>query len=170
MVGYAIFAFAVLQVVEPIMHGAHLPEWVLTSVLVALAVGFPVALVLAWVFDVTAQGVRRTPPIVGSSGVFVSRGRLAALLLGVALVAALPGFGWYVWKQASERGRPVSDKPVADGRVFVAVADFANQTGDPSLDGLSGLLITSLEQSKRLRVMTRGRMWDHLRAMGKGDV
>jgi hypothetical protein len=51
----------------------------------------------------------------------------------------------------------------------VAVADFANETRDPELDGLSGLLITSLEQSRKLRVMTRGRMIDLLRQAGKGD-
>ena len=51
MVGYGIFAFAVLQVTEPIMHGAGLPDWVLKAVLVALALGFPVAVILAWVYD-----------------------------------------------------------------------------------------------------------------------
>ena len=40
MVGYGIFAFAVLQVTEPIMHGSGLPDWVLKAVLVALAAGF----------------------------------------------------------------------------------------------------------------------------------
>jgi len=46
------------------------------------------------------------------------------------------------------------------------VADFANQTGDPELDGLSGLLSASLEQSKRLRVLTRSRMWDYAWEIG----
>jgi len=90
---------------------------------------------------------------------------------GLALVVALSGTGWYLWTQASRRGHAASAWIAgADGRVSVAVTDFVNQTGDPSLDGLSGLLITSLEQSKRLRVMTRGRMWDLLRSFGKGDV
>ncbi|HET7827062.1 MAG TPA: serine/threonine-protein kinase, partial [Anaeromyxobacter sp.] len=57
----------------------------------------------------------------------------------------------------------------ADGRMVVAVADFANETRDPDLDGLSGLLITSLEQSKRLRVLTRGRLIDLAREQGRGD-
>jgi hypothetical protein len=45
--GYAIVAFAVLQVIEPVMHGLRLPEWTFSFVVVALAIGFPVVLVLA---------------------------------------------------------------------------------------------------------------------------
>jgi eukaryotic-like serine/threonine-protein kinase len=55
-------------------------------------------------------------------------------------------------------------------RVRMAVADFANDTAEKDLDSLSGMLITSLEQSRRLSVLTRSRMFEVLREMGKGDV
>jgi serine/threonine protein kinase len=58
---------------------------------------------------------------------------------------------------------------VGDGRLVVAIADFANETRDPDLDGLSGLLITSLEQSKKLRVLTRARMIDLVRESSERD-
>lgn len=58
----------------------------------------------------------------------------------------------------------------AHGRIVVAVADFANETEDRELNGLSGLLITSLEQSKRLVVLTRTKMVDVLRQAGHADV
>jgi tetratricopeptide (TPR) repeat protein len=48
--------------------------------------------------------------------------------------------------------------PAPPRRTVIAVADVANATGDPELDGLSGLLVTSLEQSRRLAVLTRSRM------------
>src|SRR3989442_11059698 len=60
LVGYAIVSFAVLQVIEPIMHGLRLPDWTLSFVVVGLAVGFPVVVVLAWVFDVSAGGIQAT--------------------------------------------------------------------------------------------------------------
>ncbi|MGA8892041.1 MAG: tetratricopeptide repeat protein, partial [Anaeromyxobacteraceae bacterium] len=50
------------------------------------------------------------------------------------------------------------------------VADFENDTGEPELDALSGLLITSLEQSRRLEVLTRSRMVDILRQMGHSSI
>ena len=52
-------------------------------------------------------------------------------------------------------------------RIPVAVADFQNGTSDPELNGLSGMLTTSLEQSKRLTVLTRSRLVDLLRQMGR---
>ncbi|HET9599338.1 MAG TPA: tetratricopeptide repeat protein, partial [Anaeromyxobacteraceae bacterium] len=55
-------------------------------------------------------------------------------------------------------------------RITVAVADVENATGDPQLDGLSTLLITSLEQSRKLQVLTRSRMRDELRKLGREEV
>ncbi len=61
-------------------------------------------------------------------------------------------------------------EPGARQRISVLVADFANESGDPDLDGLSGMLITSLEQSRRLAVLTRARMLDILRQSGHPKV
>ena len=55
-------------------------------------------------------------------------------------------------------------------RIPIAVSDFLNETKEEELDGLSGMLITSLEQSRRLSVLTRSRMFDILKQMGKGEV
>jgi hypothetical protein len=62
LIGYGIAAFAVLQIIEPVMHGLRWPDEVLSYVVVALAVGFPVAVVLAWAFDVNEGHISRTPP------------------------------------------------------------------------------------------------------------
>ena len=59
----------------------------------------------------------------------------------------------------------------AEGALIpIAVVDIENQTGEPELDGLSGMLITSLDQSRRLSVLTRSRMYDLLKQMGRSDV
>ncbi len=55
-------------------------------------------------------------------------------------------------------------------RIPVAVADFINETKEEELNGLSGMLITSLEQSRHLTVLTRSRMFDVLKQLGKNDV
>jgi len=52
----------------------------------------------------------------------------------------------------------------------VLVADVLNQTGEPSLDGLSGMLITSLEQSKRLSVLTRSQVFDIVKQLGRKNL
>ncbi len=86
---------------------------------------------------------------------WVAASIVVGLLVGAA-VAAL-----------AMRQEPLAPR---DGTIVVAVADFANQTGEPNLDGMSGLLITSLEQSQRLRVLTRGRLIELMRETGKPDA
>jgi hypothetical protein len=82
----------------------------------------------------------------------------AVLFLALGLVVA--GLAtWRLW-----------ERQIPGGRITVAVADFVNETGEDELDGLSGLLITSLEQSAALRVLTRSRMVDVLKQLGKGEV
>ncbi len=64
----------------------------------------------------------------------------------------------------------LSRETVEKQRIPIAVIDFKNETGEPELNGLSGMLITALEQSRRLQVLTRSRMFDILRQIGKEDV
>ena len=90
------------------------------------------------------------------------RTRRVAILGGVGLVVGLAVAGLATWR--------VWERQIPGGRPTVAVADFANETGDSELDGISGLLITSLEQGTQLRVLTRGRMFDVLKQLGKDKV
>src|SRR6266566_9113866 len=84
LIGYGIAAFAVLQIVEPLIHGFHWPDEVLSYVVVALAAGFPIVVALAWIFDVKAGRIERTPAIAGGW-----RGkRLAFVLVGIGVLAA----------------------------------------------------------------------------------
>jgi len=89
LVAYGVFAFAVLQVVEPVLHALHLEDWVLSVVVLALALGFPVAVALAWAFDLQAGGVERTAPLPGQGGAGMA---LPVILLGLG--AAVPGVAW----------------------------------------------------------------------------
>jgi tetratricopeptide (TPR) repeat protein len=82
--------------------------------------------------------------------------QVALLVAGVLLLGAAAA-GVATWRERA--ARELAD---ADGRVTIAVADLENGTRDPDLDGLSGLLTTSLDQSRRLRVLTRGRLLELL--------
>src|SRR5215471_13457026 len=102
LVGYGIASFAVLQIIEPIMHGAHWPEIVLSYVVAGLAAGFPIVITLAWVFDVRGGRIERTAPAAAATGL---RGiRLALLLVGIGVLAAAPGLVWYFVIRTGARG------------------------------------------------------------------
>ncbi len=59
-IAYLVIAWVVLQLADVIFPALGLPDWSITLALGLLAMGFPVALVLAWVFDVTPEGIQRT--------------------------------------------------------------------------------------------------------------
>jgi TolB-like protein/Tfp pilus assembly protein PilF len=153
MAAYGIFSFAVLQVIEPVLHAFHLADWFLTATVVALGVGFPVAVILSWVFDVTSEGVKRTPTVKGA--VTLSRARLVTLLAGVALLAALPVAGWYTWK----RGREAAANPPAAGTASIAVLPFAdlspNHDQDYFSDGVAEEILNALSRVEGLKVPGR---------------
>src|SRR5262245_36963629 len=58
---YIIAAGGIIQLASAAFPAWELPSWTLRVVIVSLLVGFPIALMLAWAFDITAQGIRATP-------------------------------------------------------------------------------------------------------------
>src|SRR3989442_760894 len=151
LVGYAIAAFAVLQVIEPVMHGLRLPEWTLSFVVVALAIGFPVVLVLAWVFDVAAGASERTLPL-RPQGL----GRLPlALAVGVvAAIAVVPAVAWHF-----ARASRAPAAPTAPAAPSVAVLPFVNMSAAKNdeyfSDGITEEVINALANVEGLRVVSR---------------
>jgi len=169
VIGYGVVAFAALQIIEPIMHGLHWPDAVLSYLVVALAIGFPVVVGLAWIFDVNAGRVERTGPAPGVSGT-----RLAALLAGVAVVAAAPVLAWYFFlmrpgpraaagsaenealREALEAVPPASDIRALPS---IAVLPLVNMSRDPEqdyfADGLAEELLNLLAKVPGLHVAAR---------------
>jgi serine/threonine-protein kinase len=62
LVIYAATAFTILQVSDPIRSGLSLPEWTGTFIIIVLVVGFPVAAIFSWFFDITPGGIEKTKP------------------------------------------------------------------------------------------------------------
>src|SRR5438105_5490307 len=145
LVGYGIAAFAVLQIVEPITHGMHWPEAVLSYVAVALAAGFPVVVALAWIFDVKAGRIERAP---------AARLRglpLAAVLIAIGLVAAAPGLFYFFVVRSPAR--------TVSAPASIAVLPFVNMSSDKESDyfsdGITEGLINAPANVKGLRVTSR---------------
>src|SRR5260370_16079122 len=93
-VAYCIVAFALRQMVEPIMHGLHLPDATLTYFLLALGLAFPLVLAGSWTLDLLGRGDQSAAGSVAVTGASVVPGRtalrpasLALLLILVAAVA-----------------------------------------------------------------------------------
>jgi TolB-like protein/Flp pilus assembly protein TadD len=163
LIGWGIFSFAVLQVIEPVLHAYRLPEWSLTAAVTVLGAGFPVTVVLAWVFDLSAKGVTRTGPA-GSTeagGRPLSGPRLLALLLALGLLAAAPGFVYlFVWPGTGRRVAPGPGEATAgQGTPSIAVLSFADlsPTRDQEYfsDGIAEEILNALARVKGLKVAGR---------------
>ena len=86
----------------------------------------------------------------------------------IRLLAAVALLGALVVAMVVTVRRPAVTRRT--GPLTVVVADLENATGDPQLDSLSGLLVTSLEQSHALTVLTRASLLDELRDLGQGPT
>ncbi|MGZ6124230.1 MAG: tetratricopeptide repeat protein, partial [Myxococcales bacterium] len=153
LVGYGIAAFAVLQIIEPVMHGLHWPDAVLSYVVVVLAIGFPIVVSLAWIFDVGASGVERAAPAPFPA----LRGpRLAVVLVGLGALAAAPGLVWYFHARGIQK--PPSSAS-GEGNASIAVLPFVNLSSDKEQeyfsDGIAEEILNGLAQVEGLRVIGR---------------
>jgi adenylate cyclase len=126
---YAAVAFVIWQVAEIAVPGLNLPNVVLTAVILLTVIGFPITLVLAWAFDITPEGVRRTGP--QPSGTTPARP---------------PG----ALTDAETKAAPPKS---------VAVLPFANLNPDPETqwfsDGITEDVITQLSKIGDLKVISR---------------
>ena len=149
LVGYGVAAFAVLQIAEPIMHGFHWPDAVLSYIVAGLALGFPVVVSLAWIFDVNAGKVERTVPAPGMRG-----WGLGALLVGIGVLAAAPGVVWYILLR-----KPAPAVAAAGDSPSIAVLPFVNLSSDKEQeyfsDGISEEILNVLARLPGLSVAAR---------------
>jgi TolB-like protein len=168
---YAATAFVLLQAADLLATGLRLPEWAFPFVTVLLILGFPVAVVLGWVLEVTPRGVRRTvvspghgTPTDRDSGVRVPSvlGRGTAIVTAALVLVGIGlGAGWLVRPLSQPAGGAAdngSTEASAEAR-SLAVLPFTDlsQSGDQKwfADGLAEEILNSLARLPELSVVGR---------------
>ncbi len=162
LLAYGAGAAAVLQGAEMICTALALPDLAYRIMVIASLVGFPVVAVLAWVYDLTAQGLRRTSelsPEQGRAPIPVSRylQLIGAFAFSALIVVATAG-------AVSSLRYPASD----DGRVGLAIFPLrtSGPVGDAWSEGTADLLATALQGTPSLRVVDPWSLWRPLRDRG----
>ena len=142
---YIIAAGGIIQLASAAFPAWELPNWALRLVIVALLMGFPIALILAWVYDITAQGVRATPTP-ALPGSHRRRNIIMLVATGVIISAAA---GFFLLPRVSAHK---CDKSIA-------VLPFENLSDEKEnayfADGVQDDILTSLAEIKDLRVISR---------------
>jgi TolB-like protein/Flp pilus assembly protein TadD len=145
-VAYIIAAAGIIQVGSAAFPAWELPNWALRLVIVLLLVGFPIALVLAWAFDVTSQGIRATPDVAVPR---TPRRRNVIMLVATGvIVSAIAGF--FLLPRISSARK--IDKSIA-------VLPFQNLSDDKEnayfADGIQDDVLTNLSKIGDLKVISR---------------
>src|SRR6201993_1537012 len=142
---YIIAAGGVIQVASAAFPAWELPNWALRLVIALLLLGFPIALMLAWAYDITPQGVRATP----SPGVPVSHRRRNIIMLVATGVIISAAAGFFLLPRVSAHKVDKS----------IAVLPFENLSDDKEnayfADGIQDDLLTNLSKIGDLKVISR---------------
>jgi TolB-like protein/lipoprotein NlpI len=168
---YFAVAWLLLQVSDTLGPALHLPEWFVSAVAFLLILGFPIALVFAWAFELTPDGLKRetkADPAAPSAG---STGKSQNLIVVAALVVVLSYF--VIDKFAVDSGRDTGDSSttvqvdseqpaeneLAETDNSIAVLPFVNMSSDEEQeyfsDGLSEELLNLLARIPELKVAAR---------------
>jgi len=142
---YVIVAGGIIQLASAAFPAWELPNWALRLVIVLLLIGFPIALILAWAFDVTPKGIKTTPAF---SPAAHRRRNLIMLIVTGVLVSATAGF-FLLLPGASARKIDKS----------IAVLPFENLSDDKEnayfADGIQDDILTNLSKIGDLKVISR---------------
>src|SRR5436189_3544714 len=145
-----------MQIASQIFPFFEIPNWAVRLVVLLLIIGFPIALIIAWAFETTPEGIKR-PEVADAAG---QRSRGGAwiyiVLMGVALSVGLFFVGRYTAGHGTSQVREVT---TASHGKSIAVLPLINESGDPKdeyfSDGLSEELIAALAQISGLKVIGR---------------
>ena len=154
-VAYAVVGWLIAQIATQIFPFLEIPNWVVRLVIVFIAIGFPIALVIAWAFEATPEGIKRTAAADAMPGVAKAKsdGWLYVIAIGAAISIGLFFLGRY-----SAKG-PRQTESAALPQKSIAVLPFVNMSADKAdeylSDGMTEELLNVLAKVKGLRVPGR---------------
>jgi tetratricopeptide (TPR) repeat protein len=155
---YAATAFIIMEAADIMLPRLGLPDWTVTFIIILLIVGFPISVILSWIFDVTPEGIKKTEPVEveKEKEVEIKSAKrkirvsdiIIAVLVVVVMILAFP--------KVFKKDKSLFDKAF-ENKISIAVFPFMNNTGDSSYDhweyGISELLINALSTSDELTVI-----------------
>ena len=152
-VAYAVVGWLVVQIAAQVFPFFEIPDWSVRLVVLLIIIGFPIALILAWAFELTPAGITRTETVVPQHK--TSRGRvwIRVIVIGVALSLGV----FFLGRYTTSRGAAASSNTLSDKSI--AVLPFENLSEDKAnayfADGIQDEILTRLSKIADLKVISR---------------
>jgi len=162
-VAYAVVSWLLIQIATQVFPFFEIPNWAVRLVVLILILGFPVALILAWAFEITPEGIKRAEDVSPNESITRKTGRkLAGITIAVTVVAA----GLFVFqllrpKLMSESASATTQAlgSIAIPEKSIAVLPFENLSSDKEnayfADGVQDEILTDLAKVADLKVISR---------------
>ena len=158
-VAYTIVGWLLVQVATQVFPFLEIPNWIVRLVIALVAIGFPIALVIAWAFEITPQGIERTEvaDTMQAAAGQKKHAWIYVVVIGAAISVALFFLGRYT-AQSPESGRP----PATAGSLpqkSIAVLPFDNLSEEKGnayfAEGIQDEILTRLAKVADLKVISR---------------
>jgi TolB-like protein/cytochrome c-type biogenesis protein CcmH/NrfG len=160
-VAYGVVGWLVIQVTATIVPALHLPDGLTTAVVVLVLVGFPIALVISWAFEMTPEGMKRTADVsadqVGSMP-YWSKRKFAGFIVGAVIIAA-GLLAYQLLRPTYQTSITLSVDRTAIPDKSIAVLPFENLSSDKEnayfAEGIQDEILTRLSKIAALKVISR---------------
>jgi len=151
-IAYAVVAWLLIQIATQVFPFFEVPNWAVRLVVLLLVIGFPVALILAWAFEITPEGIKRAEDVVLNQSITRRTGRKLDFLIIAVLLLVIAVFAY-------QRFGPGQKVAVAAPEKSIAVLPFENRSEDKAnayfADGIQDEILTRLAKIADLKVISR---------------
>jgi TolB-like protein/Tfp pilus assembly protein PilF len=173
-VAYAVVGWLIAQIATQIFPFLEIPNWIVRLVIVLIAIGFPIALVIAWAFEATPEGIKRTE--VADVMPATARQEKHAWIYIIVIAAAISGGLFFLGRYTGSRTPRQSEAATVTSK-SIAVLPFENLSSDKEnayfAEGIQDEILTRLSKIVALKVISRTSTEkyksapDNLREIGK---
>ena len=158
-VAYAIVGWLLVQVATQVFPFLEIPNWIVRLVIALVTIGFPIALVIAWAFEATPEGIKRTE-VADAMPVSAATGRKKhAWIYVVVIAAAISVTLFFLGRYTAGSGTPRQSEAATVSAKSIAVLPFDNLSRDPDnayfAEGVQDEILTRLAKIADLKVISR---------------